>query len=111
MVLVALNPDDLFLITMETIIVIGLIISLIIALMVRSRYPKLTSQGWFEIYAGIACILFHGVFDVLDTLEWSIEILTDWFNVFDGLFFVIGLILVGVGIWKIANYGATAWEL
>jgi hypothetical protein len=35
----------------------------------------------------------------------------DLLNVFDGSTFVLGLILVGIGILRVANYGAKAWEM
>ncbi|MFX0085220.1 MAG: hypothetical protein ACFFAU_06070 [Candidatus Hodarchaeota archaeon] len=111
MALITLERDDLFLISIEFLISIGLLISLVLALKIRSRYPNLTVKGWLEICIGLFGILLHSIFDVLDTLKWNIKDLNDILNVFDGLFFVLGLVLVGIGIMKIANSGATAWEL
>ncbi len=111
MALVTLEADDLFLISIEFLISIGLLVSLAFALKIRSRFPNLTVKGWLEICIGLLGIFVHGIFDVLDTFKWNIEDLNDILNVFDGLFFVLGLVLVGIGIMKIANYGATAWEL
>ncbi|NHJ01327.1 MAG: hypothetical protein EAX86_04250 [Candidatus Heimdallarchaeota archaeon] len=110
MVLVYLDPADLFLIVIEVLIVLGLFIALIIGYRVRIRFPKLTVHGWNEICFGLLGISLHAVFDALDTLKWDISEFTDWLNLFDGSFFVLGIILIGIGIWKIANYGASAWE-
>jgi hypothetical protein len=109
--LVTLEPDDLFLISIEFLISVGLLISLAFALKIRSHYPNLTEKGWLEISTGLLGIFLHSIFDVLDTLKWSIEDLNDLLNVFDGLFFVLGIVLIGIGIMRIANYGAIAWEL
>ncbi|MHA1968620.1 MAG: hypothetical protein ACW964_12545 [Candidatus Hodarchaeales archaeon] len=111
MALVTLDSDDLFLVTMESLILIGLVITLILALRIRSRYPNLTSIGWLEICVGLLGVALHAVFDVLDTFKWSIEDMSDLLNVFDGSTFVLGLILVGIGILRVANYGAKAWEM
>ena len=113
MAFVTIDPEDQFLITMEFLILIGLLISLILALRIRSRHPNLTSKGWLEICIGLFFIALHASFDVLDTLKWALEEIdiSDVFNVFDGLFFFLGICLVGFGIMKIANYGAEAWEL
>lgn len=110
MVLVYLDPEDIFLVTIEFLIVLGLLIALILAYRVGIRFPKLTSQGWTQIIIGIGGIFLHGIFDALDTLKWEIPEFTDWLNLFDGSFFVLGLLFIGIGIWKIANYGASAWE-
>ena len=111
MALFTLDPEDLFLVTMEFLILIGLVFTLFLALRIRSRYPKLTSIGWLEICIGLLGVALHAVFDVLDTLKWSIEDMSDFLNVLDGSTFVLGLILVGIGITRVANYGAEAWEL
>ena len=111
MALVTLEPDDLFLISIEFLISVGLLTALVFALKIRARYPNLTAKGWLEICTGLLGILLHSIFDVLDTLKWSIEDMTDLLNIFDGLFFVLGIVLVGIGIMKIANYGAIVWEL
>ena len=109
--MVTLDPDDLFLISIEILITIGLLVNLLFALKIQSRFPDLTSKGWREIWLGLLGISLHSIFDVLDTLKWGMEDFTDLLNVFDGFFFVLGLIVVGLGIYKIANYGATTWEL
>ena len=113
MAFVTLDPEDQFLITMEFLILIGLFLSLILALRIRSRYPNLTSKGWLEICIGLFFIALHAGFDVLDTLKWAVDAIDmpDLLNVFDGSFFLLGICLVGFGIMKIANYGAEAWEL
>ena len=113
MVLVSLDPADLFLISMEVLIVLGLSVAFFFALKVRSQYPKLTSEGWMCICAGIVSILIHGIFDAIDTLKWDITgiEMNDWLNVFDGSFFVLGILLIGYGIYKTANYGAKIWGL
>ncbi|MFW9994419.1 MAG: hypothetical protein ACFFD4_20415 [Candidatus Odinarchaeota archaeon] len=109
--LFALDSGDYFLFMMEFISCIGLAIALVLALIVKSRYSKLASRSWLIICLGLACIVLHGIFDVLDTLKWSIDNVVDWLNIFDALFFVIGIVLLGAGIWQFAKHGAEAWGL
>ena len=105
-----IEPDDFFLIGMESLIVIGLIVAFVFAFLVYSRYPKLTSQGWRSILIGLVFMLLHAIFDVLDTMQWD-DIVVDALNVLDGATFVIGLLLFAMGIYKIAEYGAKQWGL
>ena len=113
MAFVALDPEDQFLIIVEILTLVGLLISSFLALRIRSRYPNLTSKGWLEVCIGLFSMALHAGFDVLDTLKWSIEEIdmSDLLNVFDGSFFLLGICLVGLGIWKTASYGAKEWDL
>lgn len=105
-----IKTDDLFLIGMESLIVIGLIGAIIFAYLVQSRYPKVTSQGWKFILIGLVFMLLHAIFDVLDTMQWD-DLVVDSLNVIDGATFVIGLLLFALGIYRIAEYGAKQWGL
>ncbi len=104
-----LDPEDLFLISVESLIALGFVIALVFAYKVQLRHPKLTSQGWNKIIIGLAFLIFHAIFDALDTLQWD-DFTVDVLNVFDGTCFVIGLILFALGIFGIAKYGAQLWE-
>ncbi len=103
-----LDPEDLVLIGVESLITLGLLGALIMAYLVQSRHPKLTSKGWTAIIIGLAFILLHAIFDVLDTLQWE-DLVVDILNVLDGATFVLGLLLFAVGIYGIAEYGAEQW--
>jgi hypothetical protein len=103
-----LLPEDFFLFGIESLIVVGLVVALIIAVMVQLRYSKTTSIGWGFIFMGLLFLTIHAVFDVLDTLQWE-DTMVDLLNVFDGVTFVIGMLLFAVGIYKIAEYGAKQW--
>lgn len=104
-----IDPEDMILIGVEFLIVVGLLIALVIAFLVRSRHPKL-SKGWNFIILGIVFILLHGIFDVLDTMQFD-DLLVDTLNVFDGATFLIGLLLFAFGIYRIAEFGAQQWGL
>ncbi|MDF1539216.1 MAG: hypothetical protein P1Q69_09985 [Candidatus Thorarchaeota archaeon] len=104
-----IDPEDLVLIGVESLIVLGVLIALVIAFLVRSRHPKL-SQGWNFIILGLVFILLHGIFDVLDTMQFD-SLVVDVLNVFDGATFLIGLLLFALGIYRIAEYGAKQWGL
>ena len=105
-----IEPDDVFLISMESMIVIGLIGAIVFAYLVQSRYPKVISQGWKFILIGLVFMFLHAIFDVLDTMQWD-DLVVDSLNVLDGATFVIGLFLFALGIYRIAEYGAKQWGL
>lgn len=105
-----LDPEDLFLIGAETLIALGVLGAIILAYLVQSRHPKLTSRGWSMIIIGLVFILLHSIFDVLDTLQWE-DLVVDILNVLDGATFVLGLLLFAFGIFRIAEYGAQQWGL
>ena len=105
-----IDPEDVFLIGMESMIVIGLIGAIVFAYLVQSRYPKVISQGWKFILIGLVFMLIHAIFDVLDTMQWD-DLVVDSLNVIDGATFVIGLLLFALGIYRIAEYGAKQWGL
>lgn len=104
-----IDPDDLYLWTIELLIIVGLLVSVYFAIKVKSKYKYLTEHGWNTIVYGMIFILFHAIFDALDTLEWTDDVITDMLNVLDGGTFVIGLCIVAFGIWKIAQYGDEIW--
>mgnify|MGYP007065731100 CR=1 FL=1 len=105
-----LDPEDWFLISMESLIVIGLLIAAMLAYRVTKRYPKLTSHGWSIIILGIVFLIIHSVADVLDTLHFD-DLIVDLLNVVDGATFVLGLVLFAIGIYQIAMFGAKQWRL
>jgi len=105
-----LDPEDLFLISMESLIVLGLFTATVISYKIRKKHPRITSEGWTSIVAGIAILMFHAIFDALDTLQFD-DFVIDILNLFDGLTFVIGLLLFAYGIYRIAEYGAKQWGL
>jgi len=104
-----IDPEDLVLIGVESLIVLGVLIALVVAFLVRSRHPKL-SKGWNFIILGLVFIVLHGVFDVLDTMQLD-DLVVDILNVFDGATFLIGLLFFALGIYRIAEYGAKQWGL
>ncbi|TFG14017.1 hypothetical protein EU537_04775 [Candidatus Thorarchaeota archaeon] len=105
-----LDPEDLFLISMESLIALGLFVATLFAYKIRKKHPRITSEGWTSIVAGIALLMFHAIFDALDTLQFD-DSLVDVLNLFDGSTFVIGLLLFAYGVYRIADYGAKQWGL
>ncbi len=105
-----LNPEDIPLISIELAIAIGFLLAALFALRVQSRHPKLTSHGWRLIILGLFFLFVHGLFDVMDTLQFD-SLTVDVLNVLDGSCFIIGLLLFAVGIYKIADFGSKLWEV
>jgi hypothetical protein len=109
MIFELIDPSDLFLISIEIIISLGLLVALIISLMVRKKFLILANQGWNIVCLGIVCLLLHAIFDAIDTINLA-DVLIDILNLFDGLFFLLGIIILGFGIFKIANFSAEQWR-
>ncbi len=107
--IVWLESEDIYLFAIEALITVGFLASCIIAWFLRTKFPKQSSKGWIWISLGLFSIAIHGVFDALDTLKWDVESLKDWLNFFDGLFFVLGILLIAIGIYWIAKLGAKKW--
>lgn len=104
-----LDPEDTFLISAETLIIIGLAIAVFFAYRIHKKHSSINT-GWNIILYGMISLLVHSIFDMLDTLQWD-DFVVDVLNVLDGTAFVLGLLLLAVGIYKIAEFGAKKWEL
>ncbi len=104
-----IDPEDVYLIGVESLIVLGVLVALIIAYLIQSRHTKI-AKGWNFIVIGLGFILFHSIFDVLDTMQWD-DLIVDVLNVFDGATFLFGLLLFALGIYRIAEYGAQQWGM
>ncbi|MHA1220458.1 MAG: hypothetical protein ACTSQB_01860 [Candidatus Heimdallarchaeota archaeon] len=94
----------------EVVIFVGFIIITILLGLLRKRYPQLTKNGWIELVIGTLAIAFKGLFDGLDTIS-SDSLAHDVFDSFEAVFMFIGLILLGVGLLRIALYSAKEWEV
>jgi hypothetical protein len=103
-----IDPEDLYLIGVESLIVLGVLVALVIAYLIQTRHEEI-ARGWNLVVIGLVFILIHSVFDVLDTLQWD-DLIVDVLNVGDGVTFVIGLLLFALGIYRIADFGAKQWE-
>ncbi|MHA2426312.1 MAG: hypothetical protein ACXAEF_16100 [Candidatus Thorarchaeota archaeon] len=104
-----IDPEDLYLIGIESLIVLGVLVALVIAYLILSRHESI-AKGWNFVVYGLLFILLHSVFDVLDTLQWD-DLTVDLLNVGDGVTFLIGLLLFALGIYRIAVFGAKQWEV
>ncbi|MHA2425938.1 MAG: hypothetical protein ACXAEF_14200 [Candidatus Thorarchaeota archaeon] len=104
-----IDPEDLYLIGVESLIVLGVLIALVIAYLILSRHERI-AKGWNFVVYGLLFILLHSIFDVLDTLQWD-DLTVDLLNVGDGVTFLIGLLLFALGIYRIAEHGAKQWEV
>ncbi len=104
-----IDPEDVFLISAEALIVIGLLVAVVFAFIVQKKHAKI-ANGWNFIFYGIIFLLLHSVFDMLDTLQLD-DLIVDILNILDGSTFVLGLLMFAFGIYKIAEYGAKKWGL
>lgn len=86
---------------------------------IRKDYPKLTEEGWKFMVFGIFSLFLHSICDALDTLDYmditnnenQADLINDILNLLDGSGYLIGILLLSLGIYKIANYGAKVWEI
>ena len=114
-----LAEEDLFLILVELTIAIGLLIVCYLVIKIKRDYPKLTEEGWTFIVIGMISLLLHALFDALDTLDFmsitnneaQADFINDILNLLDGSGFLLGIMLLSLGIYKIADYGAKVWEI
>ncbi len=104
-----IDPEDTFLVGAEALIIVGLLIAVILAYMIHKRHASIAT-GWNFILFGMISLLFHAVFDMLDTFQWD-DLVVDVLNVLDGFTFCLGLLLLAFGIYKIAEFGAKKWGL
>ncbi|MBN1327860.1 MAG: hypothetical protein JXA54_00170 [Candidatus Heimdallarchaeota archaeon] len=96
----------------EVTLFLGFIIITILLGFLRKRYPQLTKNGWIELVIGSMFLSLKGLFDGLDTISASISELThDIFDSFEAVFIFVGLILLGIGLLRIALYSAKVWEV
>lgn len=107
-----LNHQDIFLFIVELLNMIGFSVSLSFALFnyAKHRSTKFPLRGWEIICVGLLLGVIHSFFDLLDTLDWGNDAVIDWLNLFDGAFFVLSIVMFGVGIlltlkWNIAQWG------
>ncbi|MFW9920744.1 MAG: hypothetical protein ACFFED_14160 [Candidatus Thorarchaeota archaeon] len=104
-----IDPEDVFLISVEALIVVGLLVAVIFAYIIQRQHAKITS-GWNFIFFGLIFLLLHSIFDTLDTLQLD-DFVIDILQLLDGSTFVLGLLMFAFGIYKIAEYGAKRWGL
>jgi hypothetical protein len=104
-----IDPEDTFLVSAEALIIIGLFIAVILAYMIHKRHSSIAT-GWNFILFGMISLLAHSIFDMLDTFQWD-DLVVDVLNVLDGFTFCLGLLLLALGIYKIAEFGAKKWGL
>lgn len=103
-----LDSADLFLFIVEIIIAFGFLVVFLFSLFISTDYHKI-SKGWNCVIGGLFFIFLHAVCDVLDTLKWEKRKIRDILDFFDGLFFVVGLLLLAFGILRINKHSKTLW--
>lgn len=104
-----IDPEDVFLISIEVLIVIGLIVAIAFAYIVQKQHAKIAT-GWNFILFGLIFLMLHSAFDAFDTLQLD-DVVIDTLQLLDGSTFVLGLLLFAFGIFKIAEYGRNKWGL
>ena len=96
--------------TVEITLFVGFIIITVLLILLRSRFPQLTLNGWIELLIGSFCLALKGIFDGLDTIA-PTDLLHDIFDYSEASFMFIGLILLGIGLLRITIYSARVWEV
>jgi len=104
-----LETKDILTFSVEVCIFIGFTIISVLLFILRGKFPQLTRNGWIELVIGAPLIALKGLFDGLDTI--SSGIVKDVFDSMEASFLFIGLILLGVGLLRIALYTAKVWEV
>lgn len=106
-----LDQEDKFTFSVEVTIFLGFLIITVLLFVLIKRYPQLTKNGWIELVIGAPFISLKGLFDFLDTLYQDVDLIHDIFDSFEAVFLFLGIILLGVGLLRIALYSAKIWEV
>ncbi|NHJ47442.1 MAG: hypothetical protein FK733_06625 [Asgard group archaeon] len=107
-----LGTDDVFTFSVEIAFAIGFLIIWILIFVLRNQYPQLTKNGWIELVIAAPCLILKGLFDGLDTIAPDEPFnLHNLFDSFEATFMLIGLVLLGVGLLRMALYSSKVWEV
>lgn len=105
----ALEPEEILTFSVEVSIFVGFTVISILLFVLRGKFPQLTRNGWIELVIGAPLIALKGLFDGLDTI--SSGIIKDVFDSMEASFLFVGVILLGVGLLRIALFSAKVWEV
>jgi len=119
------DPSDVAVLTGELFLVVVGAVIVILSVLIWRNYPVLTKEGFLEIIFGFIAFTLHFLFDALDTIATASEnfyetqglldvaasfgVIYGTFDFLDGLFTIIGLLLIAIGILRIAAYGKQLW--
>ena len=103
------DTEDILTFSVEISIFIGFAIISVLLFILRGKFPQLTRNGWIELVIGASLIALKGLFDGLDTI--STGVANSVFDSLEASFLFIGLILLGIGLLRIALYTAKTWEV
>ncbi|HUU79033.1 MAG TPA: hypothetical protein VMX55_11865 [candidate division Zixibacteria bacterium] len=103
-----IGNDQILTFTVEISIFVGFVIISILLFLLHHRFPQITRNGWIELVIGAPFIALKGLFDALDTINDSLH---DIFDSLEASFLLIGLVLLGIGLLRIALYSAKVWEV
>jgi hypothetical protein len=118
--------SDIAVLTGEFFLVAVGVVIVLFSLLTWRRNPVLTKEGFLEIIFGFIAFTLHFLFDAIDTiatssqdyyeaqglleLAASFDAIHGTFDFLDGFFAIIGLLLIAVGILRIAAYGRKLWS-
>lgn len=103
-----LETKDILTFSVEVTIFVGFAIISVLLFLFHQRFPQITRNGWIELVIGAPFIALKGLFDALDTINYSLH---DIFDSLEASFLLIGLVLLGIGLLRIALYSAKVWEV
>ena len=120
------DPSDVAVLAGELFLVAVGAVVILFSLLTWRRNPVLAKEGFLEIIFGFIAFTLHFLFDGLDTiatsstvyyeaqglsgLAASYDALYGTFDFLDGFFAIIGLLLIAIGILRIAAYGKKLWK-
>jgi len=101
---------DIYLFVIEIISFLGFSSAFFMTSILSKNYPKISrTKSWIIIQIGLFCGILHSLFDILDTFEFGN--LSDWFDLFDGLFFFTAIALIAIGLLLTSTEGKRQWGL
>ena len=104
------ETPNIYLFVIEIISFLGFTTAFFMASILSKNYPKISrTKSWIVIQTGLFCGILHSLFDILDTFNF--ENLSDWFDLFDGLFFFTAIALIAIGLLLTSTEGKKQWGL
>ena len=107
--------EELGTIFIELVVILSAIAILVVIFYLKRKYPKMTASGFTSLMFGFGIFAGHTLFDFLDTLavkkvDGETTALYTFLDFSDAILSFLGLILVGIGFLRIANYGMQVWK-
>ncbi len=106
-----LDSSDVIVLSIELIVLVGYLLSLIVTIIIYHKNKRIISISWLWFIGAQICLFLHSLFDALDTLNWQSEYIDDWFDLFDGILFVVGVVVISIALFLLVKKEKEIWSI